>query len=216
MILLSWSFATDRTNSTLIRYSTMQPCSEEQILEALSKTSNAAAVARQLGIRGKWVWKVARKARFDLADGRAAKGNPAFSPAERERIVTAFRDDPRAGPVALRMTEEFGRPVDRWKVAYLARKAGLLPPLKARQKPGVDPLDAPCVEIPRSQARQHPPAKFREAQRATMKRGPKDPPLPAGDGWQAIIEGTSLAGAPYPGAFFRLKLLREIGDLRAV
>jgi hypothetical protein len=70
----------------------------------------------------KKVWRIARTAGIDLTVGRAAKGNPAFSPAECERMCAAFQANPHAGPVAALLTAEFGRPVTRWAVAYQARK----------------------------------------------------------------------------------------------
>jgi hypothetical protein len=184
----------------------MQHYSEEQITHALRNNSNAAAIAREHGLTHKKVWRIARSAGIDLTAGRAAKGNPAFSPAECERICAAFQANPHAGPVAALLTEEFGRPVTRWAVAYQARKHGLLPPLKPRvTTPSAPGLDNPLPDTPeliRERAPEQHQAELRALMDARQENRRDDRPLPAGHGWDVLIALTpSLAGTPYRAVF---------------
>jgi hypothetical protein len=169
----------------------MQHYSEEQITHALRNNSNAAAIAREHGLTHKQVWNIARAASIDLTAGRAAKGNPAFSPAECERICAAFKADPHAGPVAALLTVEFGRPVTRGAVTYQARKKGLLQPLRRHVPP---PPPAASLDIPRTKGPapngERTPEQHRAEQYALMQaeqsnqRGAR--PLPTGHCWKAL------------------------------
>jgi hypothetical protein len=192
--------------SHLLHYVLNEMHSEEQITHALRNNSNAAAIAREHGLTHKQVWRIARTAGIDLTAGRAAKGNPAFSPAECERMCAAFQANPLAGPVAALLTAEFGRPVTRWAVAYQARKQGLLPPLKSRvTTPPAADLDIPLPATPdliRERTPEQHQADLRALMDARQDNQRDDRPLPAGHGWDVLIALTpSLADTPYRAVF---------------
>lgn len=179
--------------------------SEEHITRALRDNSNAAAIAREYGLTHKQVWRIARTAGIDLTAGRAAKGNPAFSPTECERMCAAFQANPYAGPVAALLTAEFGRPVTRWAVAYQARKQGLLPPLKSRVTTPPADLDNPLPATPgpiRARTPEQHQAELRALMDARQDNRRDDCPLSASQGWDLLVALTpSLAGTPYRAVF---------------
>jgi transposase len=182
----------------------MQQPSTEDILSALKHNPNAAAVARQLGIRHGRVHKLACRAFIELTAGQASKGRSAYSPEERARLLTLYHADPNPTRVAKQLTQEFGRPVSLTSVLYLLRKQGLVDPPKPRVKKPASPdeLNTRWVEEALEPIRERTPAEFREEQRRILEaqEGKNRPPLPPGqDCWEAITQRTSsLAGARYP------------------
>jgi hypothetical protein len=176
---------------------------EKRIVRALRKYRNATGVARKLKVSRHKVWKLSRRAKIELTEGHAAKGNPEFSPKECARILEVFAANPHPGPAAKLLTEEFRRPVNRWAVAYQARKHGLLPPLgSGKHKRGRFEDVGGAVETPKP-IRERSPDEFREEQRAVTgsekERDRRYWPSAPGQSWkQNADRSSSVASTLYP------------------
>ena len=90
-----------------------------QVIAALTVTSNATAVAREIGgVSAAGVWKIAKKARIELTAGRAARGsNNRKPPDKRAEIVAALNVNPNATAVAREVGGVSG--VGVWKIAQV-------------------------------------------------------------------------------------------------
>jgi len=69
---------------------------QRRILAALTKKSNASAVAREIGWSYSTVWRVAARNGIELKDGFEARGYWRLAPERRSRVETVAEANPGA------------------------------------------------------------------------------------------------------------------------
>jgi hypothetical protein len=101
----------------------LPPKTPAKIIAALKANPNASAVARQIGVSGPTVWKIAEREGIKLTAGQAARAamlGPKIPSKKRAKIIAALKANPNASKVARQVGG-----VSRQTVGKIAKRTGI-------------------------------------------------------------------------------------------